>query len=111
MTQKNDNATDSRTDKAVVCDALVKTPLSVNTQGVAVMRSELPQDAQAHFNKFVDRAREHDYAKEPRIWSNIRITQDPKDGRVLLLRAFMRGGKVGLHARIYLRGTYGVLLS
>lgn len=85
--------------------------MTLNTQGVAAMRSELPVDAQAHFDKFVARARDHDYAKEPRIWNNVRITQDPEDGRVMLLRAFMRDDKVGIHARIYLRGTYGVLLS
>lgn len=93
------------------CNAPIGTPFSVNTQGVAVMRSELPPDAQAHFDRFVARASEHDYAKEPRIWNNVRITQDPEDGRVLLLRASMRDGRVCVHARIYLLGIYGVLLS
>lgn len=75
------------------------------------MRAELPEDAREHFDDFIKQALFHDYAEQPQLRKHTRITSTPADGRVLLMRALLRGDQVSIHARIYLRGTYGVLFT
>jgi len=89
--------------------------LSANTQGIAVMREGLPLEAREPFDRFVKRALAHDFSKQPIIreqHSMQAADSHRRDRRLLLLRAFVaRNGQVRIHARIYLGGEYGVLLS
>jgi hypothetical protein len=86
--------------------------VTLNEPGIAVMRSEIPSDATPFFDAFVAMAEANDYSVNKSVRKTHRITQKPDDGRSIYMRAFMTPlGQVGFHVRIYLKGTYGVLMK
>lgn len=81
--------------------------MELNKEGLALMANDLPMEARPHFESFVNEVSKVTFNEDTKLSSAIPL----KSPQVLHLRAFKRFDDVCIHARIYVKGTYGKLFN